>query len=111
MAMKDVGAFGCRELANQSSCRDVGEPEIPAHSDRFEAEREARPQGFQPAGCQPVPGRRVADDADEMAAVRLSPGQIPHVPEEAADRCPEAMDDAKLPIAHRLARSRQKNLS
>ena len=38
-------------------------------------------------------GMCLADDADLEAAGRLAPDQIAHMAEQAADRCPQAMDD------------------
>ena len=46
-------------------------------------------------------GEAVGDDADEMAAVGLSVGEIENMPEDAADRRANGMQDAKRLIWQR----------
>ena len=41
--------------------------------------------------------RRIADDADQMPGGNLRLGKIAHMPENAPDRRPKAVDDPQFP--------------
>jgi hypothetical protein len=76
---------------------------IAAHGDARQAEGEAGTQAFKKLRGTGSTGRGIAQDADLVAAFDLAAGQVEDMTEQAADRRPEDVQDAK---ARRTVRQR-----
>ncbi len=85
VAVQHIGAAVARALGDVGHRLHVAPGEVAAHRDAGEAELQLRRQRRERRiGARPA-GGRVGDDADLMAALGLSAGEIEHVAEQAAD--------------------------
>ena len=86
MAMQDFDAEIARETSNPPRRREVAGAKEPGHREAMNTERRDRAELGEPPFGQRVRRRAVHGDADLMPALRQTPRQVPHMPEEPTDR-------------------------
>ena len=86
MAVDHVGADLGGAPCDMRGRPHVAEPDLPAHRDTREAEREVGRQFREHRFGARAAGRRIGDQPDAVSARGLSAREIDHVAEQAADR-------------------------
>ena len=74
---------------------DVLEVRLAQHRQAQDAELEHRLERGEVLGGALAAGQRIGDEADRMAARHLLAGQVDDVPEQAAERGPQHVQDAQ----------------
>jgi hypothetical protein len=98
MAVDDIGPDIGRPSRNMHAGRDVAQPELPAHGDPAETERQLGRQ-FRKGGLRSCPsGRGVRDEPHAMAARDLAARKVEHMAEEPADRRAQDMQDIEAAL-------------
>ena len=93
MTVQDVGSRFARTCGDVADRRDIGHPDVAGHRHSREAERQ-QPREFRERRlCLPPAARRIGNDADRVPARRLAAGEVADVPEQAADRRAQHVED------------------
>ena len=101
MSVQDVRLQFLDDPVGAPGRGDVARADMALHRRARYAEREARLQLLEQALLEIAARGRIADDADLMPGGDLRLGQVAHMPEDAADRRPKAMDDPQF-LGHGL---------
>ncbi len=104
VAVEDVRRQAAIGAVEGIERRGVERVRVAPHRHAGDAEREPRPELVEGLGGALAAGRGIAEDADVEAARDLRPGDVDDMAEQAADRGPEDVQDAKRRAEARCVR-------
>ena len=96
--MYDIGFDHAHQRPEARNRREVRDMRVAVHGVTCQAERQQRLERGENALAPRSASRRIAEDADLVAAFDLGAGQVLDMPKEPADRGSEDMQDAQFAL-------------